>query len=195
MSRLFPLERPSTAILLCVLCIALQQLGSAGLIHAKAVLAPLLIDSAWQRTLQQVGTRQRPWPWADTWPVGRLQVPAHGIELFILDGDTGNALAFGPGHARASAPLGSGGMAVVGGHRDTHFSFLRQLQDGDRLRLQLPDGDWRNYRVARSSVVDSRHRFLYAVEDSEQLLLVTCYPFDTLVAGGPLRFVVEALPS
>ena len=27
-----------------------------------------------------------------------------------------------------------------------------------------------------------------------RLSLVTCYPFDSLTAGGPLRYVVTALP-
>ena len=29
----------------------------------------------------------------------------------------------------------------------------------------------------------------------ERLLLVTCYPFDALVPGGPLRYVVVADPE
>jgi len=181
--------------LVCLLCLALQQLGSAGLIHAKAWLAPLLIESAWARSLAEGGAPQRPWPWADTWPVGRLLVPGSGIELFVLAGDTGNALAFGPGHANASAPLGSEGMAVVGGHRDTHFSFLRRLKAGALLRLQLPSGQWREYRVDRADVVDSQRRKLSAWETGEQLLLVTCYPFNTLSTGGPLRYVVQAVPA
>ena len=30
--------------------------------------------------------------------------------------------------------------------------------------------------------------------DADQLVLVTCYPFDALRAGGPLRYVVFADP-
>ena len=43
-------------------------------------------------------------------------------------------------------------------------------------------------------MVDSRTAVLRAA-DGPALALLTCYPFDTLRAGGPLRWVVTALPS
>jgi len=195
MSRVLQRERPLDLLLLLAVLFGLQQLGSAAMIHAKAQLAPLLIASAWSRTLAQGGAPQRPWPWADTWPVGRLQAPGYTKALYILAGDSGNALAFGPGHARASAALGSNGMAVVGGHRDTHFAFLGELQDGDLLRLQLPSREWRRYRVVLTEVVNSQRHQLQAGQEGERLLLVTCYPFDALTSGGPLRYVVQAVPE
>ena len=55
-------------------------LAQAGLIHAKARLGQALIEGAWQRTLGgEEGVR--PWPWADTTPVARLQVPAHAVDV------------------------------------------------------------------------------------------------------------------
>ena len=118
----------------------MQQIAISGAIKAKAVLAPKLIEGAWQQTLATGVPGVKPWPWADTWPVARLQVPEQGIEQLVLAGDSGNALAFGPGHTLASAALGSPGLAVVGGHRDTHFAFLRGLQPGTALQLELPVG-------------------------------------------------------
>jgi sortase A len=82
---------------------------------------------------------------------------------------------------------------VINGHRDTHFRFLRKLQIGDRLRLSDRDGD-RWYAVAELEVVDSRHYDLIIDGASERLSLVTCYPFDSPAAGGPLRYVVTAYP-
>jgi sortase A len=127
--------------------------------------------------------------------VARLRVPGQRVEQLVLAGDSGNALAFGPGHAAASAALGSAGLAVIGGHRDTHFAFLQRLQPGVRLQLQLPDGSWRRYRVDSLDVVDTRAQSLPQLAGEERLLLVTCYPFDALRANGPLRFVVAALPE
>ncbi len=172
-----------------------QQLAAAGLIKAKAWLAPLLIGRAWEQSLAGGGEPVKPWPWADTWPVARLRVPGQGVEQLVLAGDTGNALAFGPGHATASAALGSAGLAVIGGHRDTHFAFLQRLQPGVRLQLQLPDGTWRGYRVDTIDVVDTRGQALPQLAGEERLLLVTCYPFNSLRPNGPLRFVVAALPE
>jgi sortase A len=41
-------------------------------------------------------------------------------------------------------------------------------------------------------VVDSRRQPLQLSGDG--LALVTCFPFDALTAGGPLRYVVIATP-
>jgi sortase A len=181
-----------SVLVLALLLMGGQNLFAAGLIKAKAVLAPVLIGHAWDRTVAGGGLPVKPWPWADTWPVARLQVPGAGIRQYVLAGDSGNALAFGPGHSLASAPLGSHGQAVIGGHRDTHFAFLRELPASAKLQLQLPSGRWRQYRVTGRWVVDAEQESLAPDLSRESLLLVTCYPFDSLLAGGPLRYVVHA---
>ena len=176
-----------------LLLIGLQQLGSALLIHAKAGLAPLLLERAWTQSLQRGGQPVKPWPWADTWPVARLVVPALRQSHLVLAGDSGNALAFGPGHHSASALPGANGLTLIGGHRDTHFNFLDELQNGDLLRLRTTT-EIREYRVSWQEVVDSRSRHLVIEDNVDRLTLLTCYPLDAAVAGGPLRLVVTALP-
>jgi sortase A len=192
MSRL---ENWRDVLALCLVLVGLHQMTGAAVIKAKAWLAPVLIEQAWQKTLDGNGMAVKPWPWADTWPVARLRAPAQGVDLLVLAGDSGNALAFGPGHAQASAPLGAPGQSVIGGHRDTHFAFLQHLQAGDALQLQLPAGEVREYRVQVSRVLDAKHESLSLVAEQEALLLVTCYPFDALSAGGSLRYAVTALPN
>lgn len=55
------------------------------------------------------------------------------------------------------------------------------------------DRQWRSYRVIASRVVDSSRESLDTRSLAEDtLLLITCYPFDSLDASGPLRYVVEA---
>lgn len=189
---------PGRRDVVALFCLALAFYHGWGalMIEAKAALAPVLIKGAWQRTLAASQPGARPWPWADTWPVGWIQAPAHAVDFPVLAGDSGNALAFAPGQALQSAPLGSAGLAVVGGHRDTHFSFLRDLSVGDALRIQLIDGTWRDYRVVATSIVDSRRQgwSANAPDQTESLLLVTCYPFDALRPNGPLRYLVHAEP-
>jgi len=194
MSRLPRLDGWRDVLVLGLLVAGIQLVASAGMIKAKAWLAPVLIESAWRETLARSGTAVKPWPWADTWPVARLRAPAQDVDLMVLAGDSGNALAFGPGHARSSARLGAQGLAVIGGHRDTHFSFLQHLQVGDVLQLQLSAGELRDYRVQSVRVVDANHESLPVTVEQETLLLVTCYPFDALRAGGSLRYAVTALP-
>ncbi|MEP1470542.1 MAG: class GN sortase [Halieaceae bacterium] len=181
-------------LVICLLLVGGQQLAGAGLIKAKAWLAPILIEQAWTQSLAAQGQIVRPWPWADTWPVARLSVPEAGVDLLVLAGDSGHALAFGPGHANASARPGDTGTVVIGGHRDTHFAFLRELAPATLLHLQTIEGITRSYRVNAANVIDADENSLPSLDPEDRLLLVTCYPFDALYAGGPLRYVVSASP-
>jgi sortase A len=142
------------------------QLGQAGWIEAKAWLAVGLIESAWQATLAS-GSPTR------------------------LHGASGRTLAFGPAWDSASEAPGMDGMVVLSGHRDTHFRFLADLTPGETLRLVGVDGE-REYVVDGTDVFDVRRDRLVDPGAVDALLLVTCYPFDTLRTGGPLRYVVTA---
>jgi sortase A len=175
-----------------LLLVAVWELGQGAWIHAKAQLAQYLLQRAWERTLD--GEKDaRPWPWADTWPVARLRVPAHGIDLIVLDGVSGRTLAFAPGHASGGPAPGAPGTAVISGHRDTHFRFLAGVTPGDEILVETPGRAVARFRVVDTAVVDSRVAVLRAA-DGPALALLTCYPFDALRAGGPLRWVVTALP-
>ncbi|MDH3901506.1 MAG: class GN sortase [Gammaproteobacteria bacterium] len=195
MFRRAGINRWSKLLALCLLLAGLHQLAAAGLIQAKAKLAPVLIERAWGQSLKLDGAPVKPWPWADTWPVARLAVPVLAVDLPVLAGDSGNVLAFGPGHALASAVPGSPGLTVIGGHRDTHFAFLENLPAGALVQLELPTGELRNYRAETLAVVNAEHNSLPLQSAAgESLLLVTCYPFGALRVGGPLRYVVHLVP-
>ncbi|GAB5412803.1 MAG: class GN sortase [Congregibacter sp.] len=174
---------------LLALMIALSQWASAGMIYAKAWLAPLLIERAYT-TSQREQTAIKPWPWADHHPVARLTFPRGKLERWVLNNDSGNALAFGPGMASGVRP-GERGLAMVSGHRDTHFRFLRELRQGDEIRIEF-EGQGFSYRVTDTVVADAREGILNAPLPQQGLLLVTCYPFDAITPGGPLRFVAIA---
>jgi sortase A len=156
-------------------------------IPVKAEVAQYLLGEAWLRTLGGAGDA-RPWPWADTRPVGILQAPRQGIRQFILEGASGRNLAFGPTALTAI----SHADLVISGHRDTHFRFLGELAPGDELRVGTPGGK-RTYRVTQLDVVDTRLSELVLEPGVERLTLITCYPLDAPTAGGPLRLVVTAL--
>lgn len=181
-----------SALLLLVL---LWQWGSAFAIEAKAQLAQVLIERAWQQKLAAPTLAVAPWPWADTQPVGRLQLldAAGNVrqDLYVLAGGHGEALAFGPG-LMPTGIQGNNGARVIGGHRDTHFAFLRELQGGETLRWQSPDGRWRRYVVRQRSIANAEQDDLWLNPNTDSLWLITCYPFDAVRAGGPLRYVVRA---
>jgi len=167
-------------------------LADGGWIYAKAQLAQQLIEQAWQETLES-GEAIKPWPWADTWPVARLEAEEHDVDLYILQGTHGSSLAFGPGYLIGSAEPGSNGSTVIAGHRDTHFRFVKALRQGDKLQLTGLSGEPYSYRVDTLSVVDSKEQELFATADQNQLILVTCYPFSTINPGGPLKYVIHAV--
>lgn len=171
--------------------VGLLPLGHAAYLHAKAELAQVLLEHAWQQALANGGNPQ-PWPWADTTPVARIGIARLGVEQIVLSGDSGRTLAFGPGWAPSSTPPGAHGLVVISAHRDTHFAFLRKLVQGDSVMLDTRQGS-RRYRVSATQIVDVRHDMLPAADAADGLLLVTCYPFDALVPGGPLRYVVSAV--
>lgn len=183
-------RRRRRVVRLALFALAALLLGNAGYLQAKALLAQVLLESAWQHS-DAGRTAARPWPWADTRPVARLQVAALDVDLIVLAGDSGRSLAFGPAWNEASALPGQTGTSIVSGHRDTHFAFLRRLQIGDRIDIEHA-GAHLHYRVSGTRIADARDTRLSVGDDGERLLLVTCWPFDAWVAGGPLRYVVEA---
>jgi sortase A len=169
-------------------------LGHGAYIHAKAQLAQVLLHSAWQRTLDGA-MRVKPWPWADTWPVARLRAAAHDFDAIVLAGDSGRVLAFGPGANFGYAWPGAAGTSVISAHRDTHFRFLRELRLGEFLEVEDAGGRWQRYRVTAARVVDARVTFELPENPTSQLILITCYPFDAIAPGGPLRYVVSAIAA
>jgi len=170
------------------------QAGAAVWIHAKAALAQVLIKQAWAEAQDGQGPA-RPWPWADTTPVARLEVPALGVDEIVLAGASGRTLAFGPGHMDGTPLPGAPGLSVISAHRDTHFSFLRDLKPGQALVVTDRAKQAHRFRVTEARVVDSAKAMLAVEDTTPRLALVTCYPFDAIRPGGPLRYIVFADPE
>ena len=99
----------------------------------------------------------------------------------------------GPGSDSSDSSSNSGNV-VIAGHRDTHFAFLQDLEEGDELILETPGGSDR-YRVEAFEIVHESRTDLLLPGGRPELTLITCYPFDGLTPGGPLRFVVFAIRS
>lgn len=186
-------RRPGLWLALALVVTGVWQAGGGLYIHAKAALAQALLDSAWRRS--RAGEAVRPWPWADTWPVARLRVPRLQIDQVVLAGASGRTLAFGPGHMDGTALPGAAGNSVLGGHRDTHFRFLARLKPGDEIEVEPARGAARRFRVTGARVADQAQAGIELAPDRPRLTLVTCYPFDAVRPGGPLRYIVTAEAS
>ena len=188
----------STLTIALLFCTSLWQLAAANWIQGKAIIAQHLLNSSWDKTLHQAKAKNsshpaihKPWPWADTWPVAKLIVPKYDIEQIVLAGDSGSSLAFGPGHSVASAMPNTFGISMISGHRDTHFNFLKQLKLNDTLFIQTLEKTM-SYKIYDIKVVDSKTYSLPQNNDNQTLVLVTCYPFNAIIAGGTKRYLVYA---
>lgn len=171
--------------------VGLAAIALAAAIFAKAHVGQVLLDVAWQRT-RVAGTAPAPWPWADTRPIAKLVAPAQHAEALVLAGANGRTLAWGPGHLDGTALPGERGNAVVTAHRDTHFRFLARAAVGDPLVVERPDGKRVSYRIVETRVADASRLAIPRDADVPTLTLVTCWPFDAIAPGGPLRYVVVA---
>ena len=86
--------------------------GDGAYIHAKAWLAQVLLERAFAQSIA-TGQPTKPWSWADTWPVARIEVKRIGASAIVLEGTSGQALAFGPGHIHQTVDAGERGVAVL----------------------------------------------------------------------------------
>lgn len=170
--------------------IGLALFGDGAYIHAKAWLAQVLLERAFDQSIA-TGKAIKPWSWADTWPVARIEVKRIGASAIVLEGTSGQALAFGPGHILESADAGERGIAVYAAHRDTHFRFLQNLSIGDVIEITRRDGKHFSYVTDYSTVVRDDASGLDPSSQNFELALTTCWPFDALTPG-PERYVLHA---
>jgi len=164
--------------------------GDGAYIYAKAWLAQVLLERAFDRSIT-AGQPVKPWSWADTWPVARIEVKRIGASAIVLSGTSGQALAFGPGHIDQTVDAGERGVAVYAAHRDTHFRFLRNVAIGDVINVTRSDGKHFRYRADASAIVRFDASGIDPATQDFELVLSTCWPFDA-VTSGPERYVLHA---
>jgi sortase A len=182
-----------TAIWLACLVSGGLLVSNGAYMWAKAQLAQVLIAHAWQSSVQaaEINTllpnanqtfkeksfKTKPWPWADTYPVAKIQfysgpTSRFGSQrqarqqklagtrqkklaaqpLYVLAGASGRTMAFGPGHMSATPLPLEGGNSVITGHRDTHFAALQHLNQGDLIHVQTLEGQG-EYQVTATFIV------------------------------------------
>jgi len=171
--------------------IGLILFGDGAYIHAKAWLAQVLLERAFDRSVA-TGQAVKPWSWADTWPVARIEVKRIGASAIVLESASGQALAFGPGHIQQTVDAGERGAAVYAAHRDTHFRFLRNVAMGDVIEITRRDGKHFRYRADSSAVVRFDASGIDPATQGFELVLTTCWPFDA-VTSGPERYILHAI--
>lgn len=122
--------------------------------------------------------------------VGRIVIPAAGVDWAFVEGVSRSALKSGAGHMPGTALPGQPGNAVISGHRTTYgapFLHLDRLAVGDPIVVETAVGT-HVYQVVDSFVVDPGDVWVTGQWDGAWLTLTTCEP----VLSSAQRLVVVA---
>ena len=158
-------------------------------IDLKAKVAQILLNNAWQQSLKS-GEGVQPWPSFDGKPIFKLEIVKHQISQIVLDGTSGQSLAFGPGfHSESNLPH-TNKTTAISSHRDSHGYYIKNLIVGDEIQLQDLDKQWHYYIVEDAFIINVHDQHQFA--NTKGLLLITCYPFNAIASGTPLRYIVSA---
>lgn len=191
MRAAMPLPRRAMALIACLLIVAGVTLAGNGLwIKAKAIVAQVLLERAFAEAIH-TGEPVKAWSWADTRPVARIRSPRLKESAIVLQGGSGEAMAFGPGHLTGTPRPGEPGTTVIAAHRDTHFRFLKHLRAGDAVDVTRDDGLRFTFHVTGTDIVRWDAPSIDVNAFGSNLVLATCWPFDAKTRG-PLRYVVHA---
>jgi len=159
-------------------------------IEVKAKVAQVLLDYTWNKSLKE-NKPYKPWPSFDGSPILKLEIPRYNISQIVLEGTSGQALAFGPAFHQESFLPSSNKITAISSHRDSHGEFIKNLEIGDILKLQDLDNNWHTYKIEEFLIVNVKDAV--TINKRNRLLLITCYPFDDLLSVTPLRYIVSAI--
>jgi sortase A len=166
---------------------------AAGMLYARHHnrVPALLINQAWARTLDGVA-EIHPWPGLESVPVAKIILPDMNREHVIMSGVSGDVLAVAPGWHEGTDFPGQPGISLISAYGNTHFGFLRHLQEGDVFTLETRDGNHRSYLVSEMSIVQESEMKVAVGKDESVLLLSTSYPLSNWQQGEKVRLVVVA---
>jgi sortase A len=109
----------------------------------------------------------------------------------VLEGASGRNMAFGPARTESSGMPGDSISTIISAHNDSHFSFLGHVKLNDTINVTTLKGDF-VYQVKDIRVVDSSKQQV-VINQQDELILTTCYPFNALQTGGNMRYQVTAI--
>ena len=164
--------------------------GQGAYIHAKALLAQVLLERAFTETIAS-GRETKPWSWADTWPVARIEVKRIHASTIVLAGSSGQALAFGPGHVERTPDAGRARRGGLFRAPRYAFPLSEECRHRRRDRYHAKRRQKFRYRADGTSVVRFDASGIDPLTGGYELVLSTCWPFDA-VTPGPARYLVHA---
>lgn len=122
--------------------------------------------------------------------IGRIEIPRLKITSIVRQGVDDNTLSRAVGHVPYTALPGQPGNVGLAAHRDTYFRNLRNVREGDAIRVVTTEGTF-EYEVDSLQIVTPKNVEVLDPTPNPSLTLVTCYPFN-YVGHAPKRFIVRA---
>ena len=127
--------------------------------------------------------------------VAHIQIPAIGVNQYVVEGTAEADLAEGPGHYIGTSFPGQEGNVGIAGHRTTYgapFNQLDKMKIGDSIELTTDSGETLTYSVSQPpTVVAPTDVAVLNTFDDNRLTLTTCNP----KYSSSQRLVVVALLS
>jgi sortase A len=110
--------------------------------------------------------------------IGRIEIPAIGVDEYVVEGTDTASLRKGPGHYPSTPLPGGRGTVAIAGHRTTYgapFRNLDKLERGDRIVVDMPDHRY-VYRIEQLKIVDDQDLSVLDPVGYKQLILSACHP-------------------
>lgn len=127
--------------------------------------------------------------------IGVLTIPRIDAKLPVTAGVSAEQLKVSEGWVAQTAPIGSGGNAVIAGHRSytygRHFNRLGELEAGDEIRYTTAEGEEMVFIVHEILTVEPGDPAAFAEPEpgAAQMTLYTCTP----IREATHRLLVRAL--
>ncbi|GEK58974.1 hypothetical protein CHL76_06720 [Marinococcus halophilus] len=130
--------------------------------------------------------------WSKGENVAKLKIPELGNSYSVYWGTDDESLDQGVGMyvSEWTTTPAESRHTVLSGHRDTVFTGLDNLEDGNSLIVEYDDTQY-VYRLQKTWVTDAEDRSVIVDKEEPTLTLTTCYPFD-YIGSAPDRYIVEA---
>lgn len=112
--------------------------------------------------------------------VGRIEIPAIGLDAYVVHGTRYRDLVKGPGWVAGTAYPGGPGNSAISGHRTSYgapFAEIHRLEPGDEVVVTV-DGRSHSYFVTGSRIVLPSETDVLRTDDwtRSTLTLISCYP-------------------
>jgi len=111
---------------------------------------------------------------------GTLKIDGRGVDAKLFFGDNSIALKNGVGVYAGSFIPGYGKTILISGHNNTYLNGLKNVKKGDVVKIKTSYGNY-EYKINSTRVAKADDKSTYDLNaDEENLIIYTCYPFDTL---------------